>query len=148
MSREHHIEYVPETPAVRTSVVGWSAFGTLLLLAVAIGGLYGAYRLSVPPGSPPKPEVFPQPRVDTTESQELRRILEQQNRRLETWRWADGQHSLVQVPIERAMQLLAKQGASAYEPLSQPQAKSSQPAAASAASASATADRPTKEPGK
>ncbi|MBV8926914.1 MAG: hypothetical protein JOZ74_16215 [Bradyrhizobium sp.] len=128
---EHHIQYVPESPNVGMAFVGWSAFGSLLLLALAIGGLSGIYRDVVPSRPLPAPQAFPQPRVDTGESEELRRITNAQNNKLEAWRWADSQHSMVEVPIERAMQLLAQKGADAYEPLlSSPQAALSPPTAA------------------
>lgn len=129
-AEKHHIQYVPEPPAIGTAFVGWSAFGTLLLLLLAIGGLYGVYHAVVPARNLPAPQSFPKPRVDTTENDELRRIQESQIRKLQSWQWADGQHSLIQVPIERAMQLLEKKGASAYEPLLPTTAISSPTAAA------------------
>jgi len=128
---EHHIEYVPESPDVGMAFVGWSALGSLLLLVAAIAGLFGIFHASVPGRAPPAPQAFPQPRVDTTESNELRRITEAQKKKLESWQWADNQHATVQVPIERAMQLLAKQGANAYQPLlASPQVALSPPTAA------------------
>ncbi|WGS19764.1 MULTISPECIES: hypothetical protein [unclassified Bradyrhizobium] len=132
MSREHHhIRYVPESPNVGMAFVGWSALGALLLLVVSIGGLYGIYHAVAPPRGLPAPQAFPQPRVDTSESEELRRITDAHSKTLETWQWADQQHSTVQVPIERAMQLLVKKGGSAYEPLlSSPEAALSAPTAA------------------
>jgi len=127
----HHIRYVPESPNVGMAFVGWSALGALLLLVVSIGGLYGIYHAAAPPRVLPGPQAFPQPRVDTAESEELRRITDAQTKTLETWKWVDQQHSMVQVPIERAMELLVKKGNSAYEPLlSSPQATLSEPAAA------------------
>lgn len=128
---EHHIQYVPEPPSVGMAFVGWSALGSLLLLVVAIGALFGIFHTAVPSRAPTAPQAFPQPRVDTSESQELRRITDAQKKKLETWQWADGEHSTVQVPIERAMQLLAKRGAEAYQPLlTSPQAALSPPTAA------------------
>jgi hypothetical protein len=128
---EHHIEYVPEPPSVSLTFVGWSAVGSLLLVAASIGVLFGIFHAVVPTRAPAPPQTFPQPRVDTSETDELRRITDAQNKRLGTWQWADSQHSTVQVPIERAMQLLAKKGADAYQPLlSSPQAALSPPTAA------------------
>lgn len=129
-AEKHHIQYVPEPPAIGTAFVGWSAFGTLLLLLLAIGGLYGIYHAVVPARILPVPQSFPKPRVDTTEGDELRRIQDSQIKKLQTWQWADSQHSLIQVPIERAMQLLENKGASAYEPLLPTTAISSPTAAA------------------
>ena len=128
---EHRIQYVPEPPSVGMRFVGWSAVGSLLLLFVSIGVLFVVFHTVVPSRAPMGPQAFPQPRVDTTESDELRRIADAQNKELEKWQWADDQHSTVQVPIERAMQLLTKKGADAYQPLlSSPQAALSPPTAA------------------
>ena len=128
---EHRIQYVPEPPSVGMRFVGWSAVGSLLLLFVSIGVLFGIFHAAVPSRAPTAPLAFPQPRVDTTDSEELRRVTDAQQKKLETWQWADDQHSTVQVPIERAMQLLAKKGAEAYQPLlSSPQAALSPPTAA------------------
>ncbi|KWV57064.1 hypothetical protein AS156_03635 [Bradyrhizobium macuxiense] len=111
--------------------VGWTALGALLLLVVSIGGLYGVYHAVAPPRALPQPQEFPQPRIDTTESKEFQRIAAAQRKKLESWQWADQKHSLVQVPIERAMQLLAKKGGNAYQPLlPSPQTALSAPTAA------------------
>jgi len=127
---EHRIQYVPESPSVRLSFVGWTAFAALLLVFLAIFGGYGVYRAAVSPQPPPAPQAFPQPRVDTTDREELRRIQGAQSAKLEAWGWADDQHRLVQVPIERAMQLLAAKGANALDPLLPAQAALSPPTAA------------------
>ncbi len=128
---EHHIEYVPEPPSVGMAFVGWSAVASLLLLVVSIGALLGIFHAVVPSKAPTAPQAFPQPRVDVRETDELRRVTEAQSKKLETWQWADSQHSTVQVPIERAMQLLARKGGDAYQPLlTSPQAALSPPTAA------------------
>lgn len=127
---DHHLQYVPEPPTVSMSFVGWSALSALLLLVIALGGLYGIYRAAVPATPAPPPEIFPQPRVDTNQVEELHRILDAQKKKLEAWGWADGQHTIMQIPIERAMQLLAKEGNDAYAPLLPPEPALSSPAAA------------------
>lgn len=129
--KKHLIEYVPEPPSVGMTFVGWSAIGALLLLAVSIGGLLGIYHAIVPPIPAPSAQTFPQPQVDTGEREEMHRLRDAQNKELETWRWSDNAHSLVQIPIGRAMQLLAKKGAHAYDPLvAEPSALSPPTAAA------------------
>jgi hypothetical protein len=152
---EHHLRYVPEPPGVSMTFVGWSAFGALVLLAVAIGGLYGIYHAVVPSSAPSAPQAFPPPQVNTEESKLLQRLRDEQSRRLEAWGWSDSQHSLIQIPIERAMQLLAKKGDRAYAPLIPGQAALSAPTAAAERAtispkgaqgdASASADEPSSE---
>jgi hypothetical protein len=127
----HHIQYVPEPPSVGMAFVRWAAISSLLLLLGSSGLLYAIYHGVVPGTTSRAVQTFPQPRVDTTDRDELHRITAAQNKTLETWQWADSQHTTVQVPIERAMQLLAKKGAGAYQPLlSSPQTALSPPTAA------------------
>jgi hypothetical protein len=119
MSAEEHIHYVPESPAVDSKAVLLCALGTLILLAGAIAGFHEVYQRGVPVKDVPAPQAFPQPRVVTSQAEveERRGLTATQQERLETWRWANSQHTVAQIPIERAMQLLAQKGTEAYEPL-------------------------------
>jgi hypothetical protein len=123
MPHNEHIRYVPEPAAIGTRGVVWSGLGALLLVAGAIAGLYATYTHAVPVKAPPAPRSFPQPRVDTQDTEKLQSLGAEQSKELETWRWANDQHTLAQIPIERAMQLLAQKGASAYDPLPPPTAQ-------------------------
>ena len=125
MSAEEHIHYVPESPAVDSKVVLLCALGALILLAGAILGLHEVYRRGVPVKDVPAPQAFPQPRVVTSqaEAEERRRLVAAQQERLETWRWANDQHTVAQIPIERALQLLVQKGTAAYDPLLPPPEK-------------------------
>jgi len=127
---KHHIQYVPEPPSVSMTFVGWSALAGMLLVAVAIGAFYYVYRAAVPTTNYSGATTFPQSRVDTQERDELHRIRAAQRQKLETWGWADSEHTLVKIPIERAMQLLATKGNDAYAPLLQSQQALSPPTAA------------------
>jgi hypothetical protein len=125
MSAEEHIHYVPESPAVDSKAVLLCALGTLILLAGAIAGFHEVYQRGVPVKDVPAPQIFPQPRVVTSQAEveERRRLIAAQQQRLETWRWANDQHTLMQIPVERSMQLLVQEGAAAYDPLLPPPEK-------------------------
>lgn len=131
MPVEHHIQYVPELPTVELRVVVWSAIAALLLLGGAIGSLYAIYQSAVPIRTVPAPKPFPQPRVVThaADVAELHRLAAEQSERLKTWRWANDQHTLVQIPIDRAMKLLAQKGSGAWAPLLPPRSALSSPTA-------------------
>jgi hypothetical protein len=132
MPAEEHIQYVPEPPAVATSVVVWCGIGALVLLASAIGGFTAIYDHAVPVKTIPRPEKFPQPRVVTSadDAAQLHRLRREQQKSLETWGWANDQHTLVRIPIARAMTILANKGSDAYGPLLPPSALKSPSAAA------------------
>lgn len=119
MPVEEHLSYPPEPPAVDLRTVTWPALAVLVLLALAIGGLYAVYEFELPVKTPPQPQTFAQPRVATHESEiaALRELAGEQKQRLQSWRWANDQHTLVEVPIDRAMQLLAQKGGDAWAPL-------------------------------
>jgi hypothetical protein len=119
MHADEHIRYAPESPSVDVRIVILAAIGALLLAALAIGFLYEIYQHSVPIKDLPSPQTFAEPRVTTSQAEvsERDRLASEQRRRLDTWRWANAEHTLVQIPIDRAMQLLAQRGNDAWAPL-------------------------------
>jgi hypothetical protein len=119
MHADEHIRYAPESPSVDVRVVILGAIGALLLVALAIGFLYGIYQHSVAIKDLPPPQTFAEPRVTTSQAEvfERERLASEQRQRLDTWRWANAEHTLVQIPIDRAMQLLAQRGNDAWAPL-------------------------------
>jgi hypothetical protein len=123
MSADSHVRYTPEPPAINARGVAFTALACLALLGGAIGSLHALYQRTVPVKAPPAPTQFPAPRVESGESEELTRLHAAQRRQLETWRWADQEHTHVQIPIERAMTLLVQQGSKAYAPLVTPPEK-------------------------
>lgn len=89
----------------------------LVLLFAAITALAWAYRSDVPVRAPPPPRPFPEPQLRTDEAAQLRTLLAAQHRRLQGYRWIDRQNRTVGIPIERAMDIIARRGAAAYDPL-------------------------------
>lgn len=151
MPADDHIHYAPESPAVDLRAVIWPAIGAFLLLALAIGGLYAIYDYAEPVKTVSRPQQFPQPRVATVEedSQQRQRLAAEQNKRLKIWRWANDQHTLVQIPIDRAMQLLAQRGDKAWSPLLPKEPALSSPTAGAERTVtpeSAPTDAPTTSP--
>lgn len=131
MPVEENIQYAPESPAVELRYVVSAAIGGLVLLFGAIAIFYAIYQHAVPITAMPLPENFPQPRVVTSEAEiaQRQKLAAEQNQRLKAWRWANDQHTLVQIPIDRAMRLLVQKGAGAYAPLLPPQPALSSPSA-------------------
>jgi hypothetical protein len=119
MPAEEHLQYVPQPPGVPLSVAVGGAVASLLLLAVAIGAFSAIYSASVPVKVVPAPQGFPEPQVltESAEVAQLRRLNAEQTSRLNSWRWADTEHTLVQIPIDRAIQLLIARGSNAWAPL-------------------------------
>jgi hypothetical protein len=96
------------------------AFACVLLMLGAIWGLNAIYDWEVPDRMLPAPEQFPSPRVQTRQAEQLHKLLAEQRRQLTGYEWADQDKTLVRIPIERAMEIIAQRGAEAYAPLLPP----------------------------
>src|SRR5437764_2062755 len=105
------------SPEVVTRPVVLAALGTLAVVVIAILLLAGIYAWQVPGRSLPAPQTFPEPRVQAHEAEERQRIEAEQRRSLSEYRWADENKTLVQIPIERAMKIIAAKGEQAYAPV-------------------------------
>lgn len=57
-----------------------------------------------------KMQAFPQPRLEVNERTQLRQIIEEEDRKLATYNWVDKDKGVVQIPIDRAMDLLVQRG--------------------------------------
>lgn len=53
---------------------------------------------------------FPQPRLEENERTQLRQFIEDQDRKLATYNWVDKGKGVVQIPIDRAMELIVERG--------------------------------------
>jgi len=117
MATEAHAPVKLEPPSVDVRAVLLMGAAALVLMGGAVGVLTAVYSSAVSGVSPPAPQAFPQPRVQTHETNELRQLLSEQRARLDGYAWADRGQGLVKVPIERAMGLIARKGDKAYDPL-------------------------------
>jgi hypothetical protein len=113
----HHAHGIPERPSVDARHLVWLGGAALLLLGGAIFGLGAIYWHEVPNKTMPPVTPFPQPRVDADETEELNHILQKQRQEFTGYHWANQQHTLVQIPIERAMKIIAQKGAHGYDPV-------------------------------
>jgi len=101
----------------------WVAAGLVGLTAVIQVALYfhmqGLWRLRrqhVPPPSPVAaalPSEPPAPRLETAPSLDLRALRAEEATRLHDYGWVDRQGGIVHIPIDRAIDLVAKEAARA-----------------------------------
>jgi hypothetical protein len=106
-------------------------FGGLVALLVVIFGVsFGVYRAldsynhanqaTMSPMLAPEVDTravtrtdihsFPQPRLEESERNELREFIEDQDQKLATYNWVDKDKGIVQIPIDRAMDLIVQRG--------------------------------------
>jgi len=113
----HHARGLPEPSGVDARHLVWVACGTLVFLGVTVATFATIFNNEVSILTVPAPQIFPQPRVQAGETAELHKLLQKQQQELASYRWANGEHTLVQIPIERAMAIIAQKGAQAYAPV-------------------------------
>jgi len=53
---------------------------------------------------------FPQPRLEENERTQLSQVIADQDRKLATYNWVDKDKDIVQIPIDRAMDLIVERG--------------------------------------
>ena len=95
-------------------VVGW-----LVFVAIALWMLGVVWPKTVVPPMP-APTTFPAPRLQGDPIAEYNRLRAQQLAKLGSYAWVDRNAGVVQIPIERAIDLLAARGNDAYGPLEPP----------------------------
>lgn len=95
-----------------TSFLRWFSLGIVMLLivtAAAAFALLNGFRISLPATRPvPAAEgSAPVAALQSTPQQDLRTYRRTKSAALEGYRWIDRDAGVVQIPIERAMELLA-----------------------------------------
>jgi hypothetical protein len=117
MSTEAHTREELGSPGVGNRKVVAIAVGLMTMMVAAVAGFAALYVNQLPANRLPPPELFPAPRVQLDEKALRLRLQAEQRSRLSGYRWENGQKTLIGIPIERAMQILAVRGAKAYEPI-------------------------------
>lgn len=107
----------------------FAAFACVVLMLAAIWALNAIYDRVVPRRTLPAAEQFPSPRVQTHQADELKDQLSAQRRQLAGYEWMDQNKTLVRIPIDRAMEIIAQRGGNAYAPLLPPGAATAGPEA-------------------
>lgn len=105
-----------EPPGVSVRPVLSAALASVALMLGAIWGLSAVYDRWVSNHTLPAPEQFPSPRVQTNQAEQRQDLLAAQRQQLTGYAWADPDKTLVRIPIERAMDMIAQRGAGAYAP--------------------------------
>jgi hypothetical protein len=106
-----------EAGGVATSKVNYAAAGVMAFLIVSAGVLYAVFMAMVPADRTPAFREFPPPRLEADPAAELRALQDKQRSELSSYRWIDPGHTLIGIPVERAMAIIAERGEAAYAPV-------------------------------
>jgi hypothetical protein len=104
-----------QSPDVDTRAIIALVAGFLVFAAISVVGLHAYYVHEPAHEETPTPRQFPQPRLETRNRQDLAALLKRQREEFGSYAWVDRGHSLVRIPIAKAMQILAARGDSAYD---------------------------------
>jgi len=94
--------------------VGLVVLAALVQLAIyfQMMGLWSARQATLPappPVATALPSTPPEPRLQTAPADDLRDLRRTEEERLDSYGWVDRRTGIVHVPIERAMELLARE---------------------------------------
>lgn len=118
-----HESLAPAT--VDAPAIAMIAGGVLVFLGASMGILALIFFNVVPADRTPAAQRAPEPRLQADRSGDMQQTLAKQRNQLAGYRWASSDHSLVAIPVERAMEIVAKRGAKGYEPIAPANAASS-----------------------
>jgi len=118
-----------ESPAVREGVIAAIMAGFVAFVLAAAVGLFFFYKALAHNTTFAAVHAFPSPQLQTRSDGLRDPEIAKQQAELDQFRWIDHAHGVFQIPIERAMRLVAARGARAYEPV--PPASGARPAQAS-----------------
>jgi hypothetical protein len=117
---------------LRPKVVGVFA-GSLVALTIftllAMGWLLRVFSptQAKPPPIVSEPEPLrPGPKLQVSPARELSELRAMEDLQLHSYRWVDAEAGIASIPIERAMDLIAKRGLPVHESTDQPNAEKKQ----------------------
>lgn len=117
MSAETRPHHDFPSPDVANRAVMATAAGLMAMMLAGVFLMAGIYAWQMPDRRVPAPQRLPDPQVRTDERLLRQQLEAAQTERLSGYRWENQQKTLIGIPIERAMELLAVRGAAAYDPL-------------------------------
>ncbi len=104
--------------------VGRFVAAMVAVMVIALGLLFGLFRYFESVTGGVKPAAWervnpgkrpPEPRLEETPVEDLRKFREAEERKLNGYGWIDREAGVVRIPIARAMELLAQRGLPARE---------------------------------
>jgi hypothetical protein len=120
---ETHLREAPangpghETGDINVWAIGKFAFALIAIIAISLGLLVGLFKYfqtrddANPTAVRVDPiKLFPEPRLERSPIPDLQTVRAEEDRMLNSYGWVDPQKNVVRVPIDVAIDLLAKKG--------------------------------------
>ena len=103
-----------ETGDVNAWAVGKFAIGLVIICLLSMTMLLGLFRFFAsrhdPLATVDPVKVFPEPRLEKSPMPDLKAVRDAEDQLLHGYAWADPKQGLVRIPIEQAIDVLAKRG--------------------------------------
>jgi hypothetical protein len=103
-----------ETTDVNIWAVGKFGIALIVITALSIGLLIGVFRYFQSREGEPiavdPVKTFPSPQLEQSEPTDLQQFHETEDKVLNTYAWVDPQKGLIRIPVNQAIDLLAKRG--------------------------------------
>src|SRR6185312_1975240 len=117
-----------EPGGMRTGWVVLAAGGFMLLLFGSLAVCYAIFVTATPRDRTPPPHAFPRPRLESDPAAELHALLDKQRKELSGYRWTNDDHTVLAIPLDRAMALIAARGEKAFAPIAGLESAADKPA--------------------
>ena len=144
-----------ETSDVNVWAVGKFGIGLVIVTILSFALLLGLFRYFQAREEASKGttvevlKVFPEPRLETNEPRDLKDVRDDEEKLLKGYSWVDQQKGIVRIPVDVAIDVLAKRGLPSRAGAPAPTAAAlNAPAAAPAAPKESTHEHPAEEPKK
>lgn len=120
-SREPSLARGHEERDVSFRPIAFAAIGLAILIVASVVAMRVLFVFNLdreaqlsPPANPlaavSGPRLPPEPRLLPKPVEQLERLRAEEKETLETYGWVDRQQGIVRIPVERAMELVAKRG--------------------------------------
>jgi len=116
-NRHHHDPRIRhETSDVNVWAVGKFGIGLVIVTILSFALLLGLFRYFESREEANKGttvevmKAFPEPRLETNEPRDLKGIRDEEDKVLKSYSWVDQQKGIVRIPVDVAIDVLAKRG--------------------------------------
>ena len=117
MTNSERREHEPQPPDVATHKVLLVALALVGFVGCSIGGarIYYLWEIREPVNAAPK--EFAAPRLQINDVADRARVEQKARAQLDGYAWVDRKQSIIRIPIDRAMALIASKGTEGYGPI-------------------------------
>ncbi|MBI3211017.1 MAG: hypothetical protein HYZ37_19195 [Candidatus Solibacter usitatus] len=119
----HGPDFTPEASDANIPLVVKTTIGILVMVVACMVIAAFQFKFELAEMPPEEETIFsnkdklpPQPRLQASPAKDLASFKEQQAHRLESFSWADKENEIAAIPVDKAMDMVLKQGLPVRDP--------------------------------